>query len=457
MTKLSSHSGPANQAPLAAMPSDPQIMNHPRIEQLPTSELRENPNNARTHDEKQFSSLEAAVRKFGWLVPIVVDANLMILAGHARFEVARRMGLEKVPCIRADHLSEIDKAAFALGENQLAQLSGWNPELLQKELDTLFNVGFEIETIGFSTKDLTIAPVPQNAEEDDSIPPVAEHAVTQPDYAWRVGPHMVVHGNSQTAKPFENALQGRLADMVFGDLPYNLPVDGFVRGKGGKNRFREFAFASGEMSRAEFTAFQRAIFRNCARFSKPASIHFQCMDHRHIREILDAADGVYTEFKQLIVWDKQAGGLGSFYRSQYELIFVFKSGRGKHTNTFGLGQHGRFRTNLWTYPGIGAMGKGRAKELACHATPKSIPMVMDAIRDCSYPGELILDPCLGSGVTAIAAHKTGRVCVGIEIDPLYVDVAVKRLAAVTGIEPVLEGDGRTFKEIAATRGISVED
>jgi len=457
MTKPSPQSSPPNQAPLAAMPADPQIMNHPRIEQLPTSELRENPNNARTHDDKQYAALEAAIRKFSWLVPIVVDADLMILAGNARFEVAKRMGLETVPCIRADHLSETDKRAFALGENRLAEISGWNPELLQKELDALFNVGFEIETIGFSTKDLTIAPVPQNAEEDDSIPPIAEHAVTQPGYAWRVGPHIIVQGDSQQAEPFEKGLQGRVADMVFGDLPYNLPVDGFVRGKGGKNRFREFAFASGEMTPPEFTAFQRAIFRNCVRFSKPASIHFQCMDNRHLREILDAADGVYTEFKQLIVWDKQAGGLGSFYRSQYELIFVFKSGRGKHTNTFGLGQHGRFRTNLWSYPGIGAMGKGRAKELACHATPKSIPMVMDAIRDCSHPGELILDPCLGSGVTGAAAHKTGRVCVGIEIDPLYVDVAVKRLAAVTGIEPILEGDGRTFNEIAATRGISVED
>lgn len=457
MTQPSHHSGPPNKTPLAAIPPAQEIMNHPRIEQLPTSALRENPNNARTHDDKQYAALEAAIRKFGWLVPVVVDANLMILAGNARYVVAKRMGLETVPCIMADHLSETDKGAFALGENQLAQLSGWNPELLQKELDALFNVGFEIETIGFSTKDLTIAPVPQNAEEDDSIPPVAEHAVTQPGYVWRVGPHIIVQGDSQTAKPFEKGLQGRVADMVFGDLPYNLPVDGFVRGKGGKNRFREFAFASGEMTPPEFTAFQRAIFRNCARFSKQASIHFQCIDFRHIREILDAADGVYTEFKQLIVWDKQVGGLGSFYRSQYELIFVFKSGRGKHTNTFGLGQHGRFRTNLWSYPGIGAMGKGRAEELASHATPKSIPMVMDAIRDCSHPGELILDPCLGSGVTAIAAHKTGRVCVGIEIDPLYVDVAVKRLAAVTGIEPVLEGDGRTFNEIAATRGISEED
>lgn len=406
------------------------IMNHPRIEMLATSSLWHNPDNARIHSEKQLAHLEAAIRKFAWLVPIVIDANLMILAGHARHMVAERIGLSEVPCIRADHLSETDRRAFALGENRLAELSGWNPELLQKELDALFKSGFEIETIGFSTSDLSIGPVPEDTAGDDAVPTVPQLAVTQLGNVWRVGEHLFVQGDSQQAASFEAGLQGRLADMVFGDLPYNLAVDGFVRGKDAKNRFREFAFASGEMNPAEFTAFQRAIFANCARFSKPASIHFQCMDHRHIREILDAADGVYTEFKQLIVWDKQVGGQGAFYRSQYELIFVFKSGRGKHTNTFELGQHGRYRTNIWSYPGIGAMGKGRTQELATHATPKSIPMVMDAIRDCSHPGDLILDPCLGSGVTALAAHRTGRICVGIEIDPLYVDVAVKRLAAV---------------------------
>jgi DNA modification methylase len=205
------------------------------------------------------------------------------------------------------------------------------------------------------------------------------------------------------------------------------------------------------MSPSEFTAFQRSIFRNCVRFSKDGSIHFQCMDHRHIREILDAADGVYTEFKQLVVWDKGSGGQGTFYRSQYELIFVFKSGRARHTNNFQLGQTGRYRTNVWKYNGVNTMGKGRADEMAAHATPKSIPMVMDAIRDCSNRGELILDPCLGSGVTLIAAHKTGRIGVGIEIDPLYVDVALKRLAAVTGIDPILDGDGRTFSEINTAR------
>ena len=427
------------------------IMHHSSIEMLLTSSLTPNPDNARTHSARQLSQLRAAIKKFGWLVPIVVDADLMILAGHARYEVARMLKLREVPCIRADHLSDIDKRAFALGENRLAELSGWNSKLLTKELDALFSSGFEIETIGFSTADLTIGPIGDEDASSEREVPVAEFAITRPSEIWTIGDHTIAQGDSRELEVYEAGLGGRTADMVFGDLPYNVPVDGFVRGRRGGKRFREFAFASGEMSSPEFIAFQRSIFRNCVRFSKDGSIHYQCMDFRHVREILDAADGIYTQFKQLVVWDKGVGGQGAFYRSQHELIFVFKSGRAKHTNNFGLGETGRYRTNIWKYPGANSFRKGRAEELAAHATPKSVPMVMDAIRDCSNPGELILDPCLGSGTTLIAAHKTGRIGVGIEVDPLYVDVAVRRLAAVTGLDPVLRGDGRTFDEIAAER------
>lgn len=432
------------------------LLKHAKIEFLATSSLKTDPDNARTHSERQLTQLMAAIKKFGWLVPLVVDADLMILAGHARYEVAKRMNLAQVPCIRADHLTDVERTAFGLAENRIAERAGWNPKALERQLDKVFNAGIDLETIGFSTADLHFGPAVTTQTDDDPEPPVAAFAISRDGDVWGIGSHVVVCGDSREPEVFEAGLRGRLADMVFGDGPYNVPVDGFVRGKRGKTRFREFAFASGEMSPAEFTAFQRSIFRNCVRFSKAASIHFQCMDWRHIREILDAADGVYTEFKQLIVWNKESGGQGAFYRSQFELIFVFKSGRGKHTNTFELGQGGRFRTNVWSYPGANALGKNRSTELASHATPKSIPMVMDAIRDCSLPGELVLDPFLGSGVTAIAAHRTGRVCVGIEVDPLYVDVALKRIAAVTGFDPILLGDGRTFDEIAAERSAAGE-
>ena len=238
------------------------------------------------------------------------------------------------------------------------------------------------------------------------------------------------------------------ARLVFGDGPYNIPIDGFVSGTG---RHREFVMGAGEMSPPEFTAFQRAIFRNCVRFSVSGSIHFQCMDWRHMREMLDAADGVYSEFKQLIVWAKQSGAMGTFYRSRHELVFVFKSGKGKHVNNFVLGDTGRYRTNVVEYAGANSFRKGRAADLAAHSTVKPLALVADFLLDCSNRGDLVVDPFCGSGTTLIAAHRTQRWAASIELDPGYVDVALERLRAVTGIQPVLDRDGRGFDAVKAAR------
>jgi DNA modification methylase len=175
------------------------------------------------------------------------------------------------------------------------------------------------------------------------------------------------------------------------------------------------------------------------------------MDWRHAREILDAADGVYDEFKQLVVWVKTNGAMGTFYRSRHELVFVFKAGKGKHTNNFGLGETGRYRTNVVEYAGANTFRKGRAEDLAAHSTVKPTAMVADFLLDCSNRGDLVVDPFIGSGTTLLAAHRTKRRGAGIELDPLYVDTALKRLAAASGLTPVLAGDGRTFDEIAAER------
>ena len=204
------------------------------------------------------------------------------------------------------------------------------------------------------------------------------------------------------------------------------------------------------MSPAEFTAFLRAVFRNCVHFSVPASIHYAFMDWRHIRETLDAADGVYAEFKQLIAWVKDNAGMGAFYRSQHELIFVFKSGRGRHVNNFGLGEKGRYRTNVFSYPGVNTFSKTRARDLADHPTVKNSTMIADMLLDCSNRGDLVLDPFSGASTTLLAAHRTGRRGASIEIDPLYVDVGLRRLQDATGLEPTLP-DGMTFGEARALR------
>ncbi len=432
--------------------------NDPRIIMVATSSLTPNPRNARTHSAKQISQIAAAIERFGFLVPLVADEQSMILAGHGRWEASRKLGLSEVPVIRAAFVTDEDRRAFVLAENRLAQAAGWNEDLLASELNALFDKGYNLEITGFSTADLDFSlPEPNSKEKPEKVelPDPQAAAVTKLGDIWEIGVHRIICGDARDAGTYELLLGADLAALVFADPPYNVPIDGHVSGNG-INRHREFVMGVGEMTAAEFTAFQRAIFRNCARFSKNGAIHYVTMDWRHMRETLDAADGIYSQFKQLVVWDKGVGGQGAFYRSQHELVFVFKAGKGAHINTFGLGETGRYRTNVVRYAGANAFRKGRARDLADHSTIKPTALVADFLLDCSNRGDLILDPCLGSGTTLIAAHRTGRRGAGIELDPLYVDTALRRLSDASGLVPVLVGDGRSFPEIAAERAALLE-
>lgn len=424
---------------------------HPHVETIAINDLKPNPRNARTHSDKQISQIAGSIERFGWLVPIIIDDANMIAAGHGRWLASKKLQLEAVPVIRAKFLTEADRRAFALAENRIADLSGWDDKLLAEELSILFEDGYDIEITGFSTADLDFS-IDAGSEGTDSVdetpPDPPSKAVSRIGDLWHIGPHRLFCGDARNVAAWETLLGDDVADMVFVDAPYNVPIDGFVSGNG-QNRHREFVMGAGEMSPSEFTAFLRMLFRNCVRFSKAGSIHYQCMDWRHIREMLDAADGVYSEPKQLVVWDKGSGGQGAFYRSQHELVFVFKSGKGAHTNNFKLGETGRYRTNVVEYPGANTFRKGRVADLAAHSTVKPTALVADFILDCSNRGDLVIDCCLGSGTTLSAAHRTGRRGAGIELDPGYADVALQRLAKVSGLEPVL--NGRSFSNVAAER------
>ncbi|TXC73387.1 DNA methylase N-4 [Sphingorhabdus soli] len=431
---------------------------HLQIETVATDSLKPNPRNARTHTDKQIAQIATSIERFGWLVPIIVDDDGLIAAGHGRWLAAKQMQLAEVPVIRAQFLTDADRRAFALAENRIADLSGWNEDLLGEELTFLFEDGYELEITGFSTADLDFT-IPEDVGEEleeVELPAPDLDPVSREGDLWLIGPHRLYCGDSREVASWEALLGDEQAALVFCDSPYNVKIDGFVSGNG-KVRHREFVVGAGELSPPEFTAFLRAIFRNCVRFSSSGSIHYQCMDWRHARELLDAADGVYTEHKQLVVWKKDNGGQGAFYRSQHELVFVFKSGKAKHINNFGLGETGRYRTNVVEYAGANTFRKGRDADLAAHSTVKPTALVADFLLDCSNRGDLVVDPCLGSGTTLIAAHRTARRGAGIELDPGYVDTALKRLASVAGIEPILAGDERTFDEVAAARAGSGEE
>ncbi|WGR73901.1 MULTISPECIES: site-specific DNA-methyltransferase [unclassified Bradyrhizobium] len=237
--------------------------------------------------------------------------------------------------------------------------------------------------------------------------------------------------------------------MVFSDPPYNVPIEGHVSGNG-EISHPEFAMASGEMSKAEFIAFLASVFGHLVAHSVSGAIHFQCIDWRHVQDMLTAAEGVYGELKNLCIWAKNNAGMGSFYRSQHELVCVFKSGAAPHINNIQLGKHGRNRTNVWNYAGVNAFGESRS-DLQLHPTVKPVAMVEDAIRDCSRRNGIILDPFLGSGTTLIAAERTGRIGYGIEIDPHYCDVALRRLKAVCGLDVVLGATSEPFETVALRR------
>ncbi len=273
-------------------------------------------------------------------------------------------------------------------------------------------------------------------------------AVTGAGDVWIMGSHRLICGDARDADVYRKLMDGEVADMVFTDPPYNVPVNGHVCGLG-KVRHDEFAMASGEMNEAEFTAFLTTIMQRLTEVSADGSIHYVCMDWRHMAEVQSAGRACYAELKNLIVWNKDNGGMGSFYRSKHELIFAFKKGTAAHINNFGLGQHGRYRTNVWDYAGISSMSRTRDEELAMHPTVKPVAMVADAILDCSRRNGVVLDAFSGSGTTIMAAEQTGRRARAIEIDPRYVDVAVRRWQKKTGGTAMLEGTQASFDDVAA--------
>ena len=427
------------------------------VTNLPVSELKPYSRNARTHSKKQVGQVAASIQSFGFNVPILVDEEQTVLAGHARLEAAKKLGLDTVPCVRLSHMSKAQKKAFILADNRLALNAGWDEETLSLELKELLELDtdFEIGVTGFSVAEIDGLVEGLKLEEpgnpkEDRLPEVAEAAMTRPGDLWILGPHRMLCGSALSPEDCSRLLGGEKAQFVITDPPYNVPITGHVSGLG-KVRHREFAAASGEMTADQFTAFLETAFRNLVANSTDGSIHMVFMDWRHMAEVQAAGGSVYSELKNLIVWVKDNGGMGSFYRSRHELIFVFKNGTAPHVNSFELGQHGRYRTNVWTYKGMNSFGGKRNDELGLHPTVKPVALLADAIKDVSTRASIVLDLFGGSGSTLIAAHKTGRRGYLMELDPLYCDRSLRRWENFAKDDAVLEGTGQTFAEVAKER------
>lgn len=470
-----------------------QIQHH-----SPTA-LNPHPKNPRKHSKVQVSQIANSIETFGFKIPVLVDADNQIICGHGRVMASQQLGLDSIPVIQCDDLTDAQIRAFMIADNKLTENSTWDEQLLGEHFKILsdLDLNFDLEVTGFDYGDIetliidyeTQATDRDNEEGDqhsepDTLPAMADiPELTQPGDLWTLhgdhGFHYILCGDAtdkasyqqlfETAKrhqqpPNINHASGddststknnRMpkASLIFSDPPYNLPAKAI--GKVCEKAHGDFAMAAGEMSSKEFTEFLASVFSLYCQHSYSGSIHYLCMDWRHLPEILTAGRDCYTELKNICIWAKDQFGMGSFYRSQHELVLVYKHGKAKHQNHFQLGQHGRTRSNVWHYPSVRSFDSNsgdtdKTEALQLHPTIKPVAMIEDCLRDCSRRGEIVLDGFLGSGSTLIACEKQQRLCYGIELNPRYVDVAIHRWTALTGhvamnqrLVPYRAGSGKT--------------
>jgi DNA modification methylase len=428
------------------------------IRVLTIGSLKPYARNPRTHSDKQINQIANSIRRFGFTNPVLIDSDLGVIAGHGRLEAAKLLGIGEVPTIRLDHMTEAQKRAYVIADNRLAENAGWDRELLALELQYLsaLDLDFDATITGFDTPEIDVLiqgiDLDGTRDRSDEVPEIDESVppVSRVGDLWELGDHRLLCADATKAESFDRLLKAQKAQMVFVDPPYNVRIDGHVCGLGAI-KHREFQMAAGEMSEIEFIEFLKTTLGNLAAFSVDGSIHFVCMDWRHCFELTSAGRGVYNELKNVCVWNKDNGGMGSLYRSKHELVFVFKNGSGAHINNIELGCHGRYRTNVWDYAGINTMRAGRMDDLAMHPTVKPTALIADAILDCSKRQGIVLDCFGGSGTTLLAAEKTGRRGYLMELDPAYVDVTIQRYQKLTGKTANHAATGVTFADTQTVR------
>lgn len=431
-------------------------LRHLKVDYVAPASLTPSPSNPRVHSPQQIQAIARCIETFGFTAPLLVAGNNEIIAGHGRLEAAKLLRLSEIPVIRREHLTDAQVKAYRIADNRLAERSTWDERVLALVLQELQEMAleFDLEVIGFDAPeiDLRIQSLdsPDEADAADAFEGPEEVAISTPGDLWCLGPHRLLCGSALDAELYAVLVGDEQAAAVFTDPPYNVPINGHVSGKG-RARHREFAMASGEMDEGEFTAFLQTWMQLTRRHMAEAGVLFTCMDWRHLPETTTALSQAGDELINLCVWVKSNGGMGSLYRSRHELVLVSRPRGTQHRNNVQLGAYGRNRTNVWHYPGMNSFaGRARARGADSHPTVKPIRMVADAILDVTCRGDIVLDPFCGSGTTILAAERTGRRGYGIELEPLYVDLTIRRWQDMTKHVAKLV-DGRSFAEVAAGR------
>ena len=432
------------------------------VRMVPPQNLKPAGRNARTHSKKQIRLVAQSIKRYGVINPVVTDRQNRVVAGHARLEASLQLGLPYLPVIQVEHLSETELRAYALADNALGEKSGWDRDLLSIELSELTELlpaeGMDVSLTGFEAPeiDLMLADMVASAPApEDTLPALTANPTARHGDLWHLGKHRLLCGDAREASDVVRLMNGKSAAAVFCDPPFNVKVSSI----GGRGRVRhpEFAFASGEMSQPQFRKFLIVTLGNGVDASADGALHYVFMDWRHISDLIDVGRDLYGAMLNLVVWNKSNAGQGSFYRSQHELIGVFRVGDHPNRNNVELGRFGRNRSNVWTYAGVNTFGPGRMEALTSHPTVKPVALVADALLDCTARGDVVLDQFAGSGTIFMAAEKVGRIGFGIEYEPGYVDVAIKRWQKSTKLEATLVDDGRSFEEVCAARTNAEDD
>lgn len=425
------------------------------IEYMSIDQLIPYGKNTKIHQNKQVGQIVNSIKEFDFNNPILIDEKNVIIAGHGRLMAAKQINLDNVPVIRIDHLSEAQKKAYRIADNKLTENGEWDVDLLKLEFMDLekLDIDFPIDITGFDTADIDVllddsltSKDKEINEKANALPFIPENeVVSKVGDVWILGKHKIICGNALEKEYYDIIFEDKLSNMIFTDPPYYVKIDGHVGGNG-KIHHPDFKMASGEMSHQQFKDFLSANFTLLKQFSKCGSLAYVCMDWRHIKEIINAGTDVFDELKNLCVWNKDNGGMGSLYRSKHELVFVFKNGKTSHKNNVELGCHGRYRTNVWDYPGVNSFGGDKGKS-NMHPTVKPVEMIKDAILDVTNREDIVLDSFLGSGSTLIAAEQAGRICYGIELEPLYIDTTIRRWQEITGKSAIHKATGKTYQEL----------
>jgi len=423
------------------------------IVHIPTSDIKPAVRNARTHTEKQVTQIAHSIKEFGFNSPIIIDGNNTVVAGHGRLAAAKILGIEQVPTISIGHLSKTQLRAYAVADNRIAELAGWDEEILKLEFQEILDLNpeFDLTLTGFEVPEIDLVILQdhdsdnEEDEEEDPKSLLLPDPVSKNGDLWMLGNHRILCGDARQHEDYVRLLQGEKAQLVFTDPPYNLRVPDTVGL--GKTQYNDFAMASGEQTKEEFTDFLKTCCERLASFSMNGAIQFICMDWRHIDELSAAGKAVYRDLLNICIWNKPNGGMGSLYRSKYELIFVFKVGSASHINNIQLGQYGRNRTNVWDYARQNQFHTDKKDEPGGHPTIKPVAMVADAILDCSNLNGIVLDPFGGSGTTLLAAEKTSRQARLIEYEPTYVDLTIRRWQQRTGKDAIHAKTGELFNKL----------